>query len=320
LNGGFFYNVLYSITDRDQIMKSTINIATATGCIAIFLWGILALLSKLAGQFPPFQLLALCFTIAFVFMCVKWLVTGQSMGILAKQPAKAWIIGCSGLFLYHACYFFALKYAPVLEVSLIAYLWPLLIVLFSALLPGEKLYIKHILGAVISLIGCWVLLGGTESSFNAQYLTGYLFAAACSVIWASYSVSSRLVKKVPTDAVGLFCGVCAVLGWGCHFLLEESYIPQQSSQWLAVLGLGLGPLGLAFFAWDFGIKKGNIQLLGVLSYATPLISTWMLISFTDIEPSATIYTACTAIVLGALVASMQWRKLLRIKTLKLKRA
>jgi len=301
-------------------MKSTANIATATGCIAIFLWGILALLSKLAGNFPPFQLLALCFSIAFIFMCIKWRISKQSIATLAKQPILAWVIGCSGLFLYHACYFFALNYAPVLEVSLIAYLWPLLIVLFSALLPGEKLYLKHILGAVIALLGCWILLGGAESSFNAQYLTGYLFAAACSIIWASYSVSSRLVAKVPTDAVGLFCGVCAVLGWSSHFLLEESYIPEQSSQWLAVLGLGLGPLGLAFFAWDFGIKKGNIQLLGVLSYATPLISTWMLISFTDIEPSTTIYIACSAIVCGALTASIQWRKLLNIATLSSQRS
>ena len=288
-------------------MHKTISSATAIGCIAIFLWGVLALLSKLAGDFPPFQLLALCFSIAFVFMCFKWMVYGQSIRALAKQPMLAWIIGCGGLFFYHASYFLALAHAPVLEVSLIAYLWPLLIVLFSALLPNQKLYFKHILGALISLFGCWILLGGAQSNFNGDYLTGYLYAAACSIIWASYSVSSRLVAKVPTDAVGLFCGVCAVLGWICHFAFESTYLPQQNSQWLAVLGLGLGPLGLAFFAWDFGIKKGNIQLLGVLSYATPLITTMLLIVFTDITATAGIYIACSAIVLGALTASINWR-------------
>jgi drug/metabolite transporter (DMT)-like permease len=290
--------------------------ATAIGCIAIFLWGVLALFSKLAEQFPPFQLLAMCFSIAFVFMLIKWLVFGKSIIQLAKQPISAWLTGTLGLFLYHACYFFALKNAPVLEVSLIAYLWPLLIVFFSALLPGESLYAKHILGAIISLIGCWVLLGGHESNFNSNYLFGYLLALACSIIWATYSVTARMIKQVPTDAVGLFCALCAILGWGCHFLLETTYIPSSSNQWLAVLGLGLGPLGLAFFAWDIGLKKGNIQLLGVLSYATPLISTLMLIFFTDIKATTTIYIACTTIVFGALIASLHWKSLwLMVKTL-----
>ncbi|MEH6444075.1 MAG: EamA family transporter [Oceanospirillaceae bacterium] len=280
-------------------------LATAIGCIAIFLWGVLALLSKLAGDFPPFQLLAMCFSIAFIFMLIKWAIYKQSILVLAAQPLSAWLIGCLGLFLYHACYFFALANAPVLEVSLIAYLWPLLIVLFSAFLPGEKLLFKHVLGAMISLMGCWILLGGAGSNFNSSYLTGYLLAAACAILWATYTVLSRLVKQVPTDTVGLFCGVCALLGWLCHFYLEQSYFPENTQQWLAVLSLGLGPLGLAFFAWDYGVKQGNIQLLGVLSYATPLISTAMLITFTDILPSSTLYIACSAIILGALIASIK---------------
>ena len=287
--------------------KHFITSATAIGCIAIFLWGILALFAKQAASFPPFQLLAMCFSIAFIFMLIKWFIFKQSIKQLIKQPLNAWLIGCSGLFLYHVCYFFALANAPVLEVSLIAYLWPLLIVLFSALLPGEKLYVKHCLGALIALFGCWVLLGGVNSNFNLSYLNGYLFAAACSVIWALYSVASRLVKQVPTDAVGLFCGVTAILGWLCHFMLEETYIASQLSQWLAVIGLGLGPLGLAFFAWDYGIKKGNIQLLGVLSYLTPLISTLMLILFSDALATITLYIACFAIISGALIASIEWR-------------
>jgi drug/metabolite transporter (DMT)-like permease len=292
------------------------NAGTLIGCIAIVLWGLLALFSKVADAFPPFQLLAMCFSIATVFMILKWVIYKDSLSTLLQQPLSAWLIGCSGLFLYHACYFFALANAPVLEVSLIAYLWPFLIVLFSALLPGERLYLKHILGAVVSLLGCWVLLGGADSSFNQDYLLGYLLAAACSLIWAGYSVCSRLVKSVPTDAVGLFCAVAALLGWIAHACLESFYLPKVSTQWLGVIGLGLGPLGLAFFAWDYGVKRGNIQLLGVLSYATPLISTAMLIMFSDVTASSAIYFACIAIILGALIASLDWSMLLKKRLMK----
>jgi len=38
-----------------------------------------------------------------------------------------------------------------------------------------------------------------------------------------------------------------------------------------VVALGLGPVGLAFFTWDVGMKRGDIQMLGTLSYAAPLL-------------------------------------------------
>ena len=38
-------------------------------------------------------------------------------------------------------------------------------------------------------------------------------------------------------------------------------------------GLGIGPVGAAFYAWDIGMKRGDIRVLGAASYATPLLST-----------------------------------------------
>ena len=48
--------------------------------------------------------------------------------------------------------------------------------------------------------------------------------------------------------------------------------------WLALLGLGLGPVGAAFLLWDIGMKGGSVPLLGVLSYASPILSTALLVA------------------------------------------
>lgn len=289
-----------------KVKAVTKTSATSIGFIAILLWGLLALLTSFSGNIPPFQLLAMCFTQTFILMLAKWLIKGESIIGYMKQPVAAWILGISGLFGYHFCYFVALSKAPALEASLIAYLWPLLILLFSTFLPGEKLLIRHVIGAVLSLVGCWLLLGGAEAGqnggFDSEYLVGYLFAAACSLIWSSYSVLSRMVKKVPTDALGWFCGASAVMGWLCHFTMEETVIPSHVIQWVGVFGLGLGPVGLAFFFWDYGMKYGDIQLLGVLSYSAPLISTVVLVLFTDAVYTHTLLVACSLIMGGALIA------------------
>ena len=282
---------------------NSVNRATAIGFISIVLWGMLALLTSLTnGRIPPFQMLAMTFAIAFLLMLGNWWRQGKSGLEYLKQPPLAWLLGVGGLFGYHFLYFLAMANAPVVEVSLIAYLWPLLIVLLSALLPGEHLSKYHLMGAVLALAGCWVLIGGGSSGFSSQYLMGYLAALGCAILWAVYSVASRLVKQVPTDAVGWFCGVTALLGLICHLLLETTVWPADWKEWLGVIGLGLGPVGLAFFTWDYGVKHGNLQLLGVLSYAAPLISVVLLILAGKAEPSLSVLFACLAIVGGAFIA------------------
>lgn len=283
--------------------------ATLIGSISVLLWGTLALLTSLTGgSIPPFQLMAMSFAIAFVLMSLNWWRKG-SLGLKhLRQPARAWMIGVGGYFFYHFCYFLAMTKAPAIEVSLLAYLWPLLIVLLSALLPGEKLLTRHILGAVLALAGCWILLGSGNADFNFDYLEGYLLAGACALIWSSYSVLSRLVKSVPTDAVGWFCALTALLAAVCHLLIEEWVTPDNWTAWIGIIGLGLGPVGFAFFTWDHGVKHGNIQLLGTLAYGAPLISTLLLILFDKGDASLSVVYACVLIVGGSIIAGLKLQK------------
>lgn len=283
---------------------TSVKTATWIGSISVFLWGTLALLTRLTGgKIPEFQLMAMTFGIAFLLMCARWLKAGHSGWRYLKQPPLAWVIGVAGLFGYHFAYFKAMTLAPAVEVSLLAYLWPLLIVLFSALLPGERLRLQHVLGALLALLGCWLLIGRNSGGLDLNHLDGYLVALGCALIWSSYSVLSRLVKSVPTDAVGWFCGVTAVLALICHLQWETTVWPVGWAQWTGVVGLGLGPVGIAFFTWDYGVKHGNIQLLGTLAYSAPLISVILLILAGFGQATLGVVAASLLIVLGSLTAS-----------------
>ena len=222
-------------------------------------------------------------------------------------PPSVWLLGVGGLFGYHAFYFSALRLAPPAEAGLISYLWPLLIVLMSALLPGEKLRLAHIGGALFGFSGVVLLIGGRAGgfTFDPAYTTGYLLALCCAFIWSGYSVLSRRFSAVPTDAVAAFCLVTAALSFLAHALLETTIWPGGLTQWLAVLGLGLGPVGAAFYVWDHGVKHGDIRLLGVASYAAPVLSTLILILAGFAEPTLSLAAATALIVTGALLASWQ---------------
>lgn len=282
---------------------ASVNAATWIGSVSVLLWGTLALLTKLSGgEIPEFQLMAMTFAIAFLLMCIRWFRSGHSGVRYLRQSTFAWCLGVGGLFGYHFAYFKAMTLAPAVEVSLLAYLWPLLIVLLSSLLPGESLRGQHVVGALLALVGCWLLIGRNTDGFVWENMNGYLVALSCALIWSSYSVLSRLVRSVPTDAVGWFCGVTAILALVCHLLWEETVWPTDLAQWVGVVGLGLGPVGIAFFTWDYGVKHGNIQLLGTLAYSAPLISVILLILAGYGQATVAVIGASALIVTGSLIA------------------
>lgn len=276
--------------------------ATLVGLTAILMWSLLSVLTVATGRIPAFQLLAMTFAIAATFAFASFLFRPAAFGAL-KQPPIAWAVGVGGLFGYHALYFLALRFAPPAEAGLLNYLWPLLIVLFSSALPGERLAAHHVIGAVLGLVGTVLLFAGNTGSFMRSQIPGFAAAIVAAFVWASYSVMSRRLKAVPTDAVAGFCLATALLAAAVHMMVETTVWPETSLQWLAVIGLGIGPVGAAFFAWDIGMKRGDIRVLGAASYATPLLSTAFLILAGFAKPSANIAIAAILIAGGGLIAA-----------------
>jgi drug/metabolite transporter (DMT)-like permease len=276
--------------------------ATLTGFAAILMWSFLALLTAASGKMPPFQLSAICFAIGSVPGIVVLILKPQRLKLL-RQPAKVWIVGIAGLFGYHFLYFTALRNAPAVEAGLIAYLWPLLIVVGSALLPGERLRWYHVTGAIAGLAGTILIVGRNGFHFEGAYAIGYCAAFLCAFTWSGYSLLTRRFDAVSTDVVTGFCLATSVLSLACHVGLETTIWPETILQWIAVVGLGLFPVGAAFYAWDYGVKNGDIQILGAASYAAPLLSTLILTLFGFAEPSWGIAGACLLVTGGAVLAA-----------------
>jgi drug/metabolite transporter (DMT)-like permease len=280
-----------------QLSRST---ATFIGFTAVLLWSLLAFLTAASGTVPAFQLTAVTFAIGGASLLLIRPGAIRAM----RQPLPVWLLGVGGLFGYHFCYFFALRNAPPVEAGLINYLWPLLIVVFSALLPGERLRWQHLAGCALALFGAvLVVTRGQGFGFDVQYSLGYAAALCAAIIWAAYSVLSRRFAAVSSDAIAGFCLVTALLATICHLLLEPTVWPGNPWQWAALIGLGLGPVGLAFFVWDIGVKRGDIQVLGAASYSAPLLSTLILILTGYATYSHLILIACLLITAGAVLAA-----------------
>lgn len=281
------------------------NRATAIGFLAVLLWSTLALTTVLTAPVPPFQLSAMTFAIGGV-AGLGWAAASGRLHRLGGVPPAALAFGTAGLFGYHALYFSALRLAPPAPAGLIAYLWPLLIVLLSGLLPGERLTPRHVLGAFAAFAGAALLIltrEGDPAAAAPAPVLGFALAAGCAVVWAVYSLGSRRLAAVPSEAVALTCLATAGLSALAHLAVEQTLWPAGAAGWWAVAALGAGPVGAAFFLWDIGVKGGDIQILGTAAYAAPVLSTLLLVVAGAAAPSPALLAAAVLIAGGAALAA-----------------
>ncbi len=274
--------------------------ATLLGAMALLLWAFLAPSARLAHPLPPLLLTGLGFAVGGGLALL--LVAAKGRLALLRQPALAWAHGVGGLAGFHALYFASLALAPAVEANLLNYLWPLLIVVLSAPILGLPLGPWRLAGVLLGLAGAALLLGA-GAAFPASAALGFGCALLSALTWALYSVLSRCMAAVPTEAVAGFCLASAALALLAHLAFETMPAGLSALQVAAVLLLGLGPMGAAFFLWDIGMKQGDPRLLGTLAYATPVASTLLLAASGEGTLGWRALAAAALVAGGGLVAS-----------------
>ncbi len=270
---------------------------------AIVLWATLAPIGSFLGDLPPFFMTAIGLLVGSLIAVVV------SRGKLSRLrvPPKTLLIGVYGLFGFHAALFAALQLAPAVQANLINYLWPLLIIVLAPLfLKGTSLRPKHVIAALVGFAGAALAItsGGVITEGG---VIGYLFALLAAIIWATYSLLTKRVPHFDSSAVGVFAFASGLLALGAHFVFEAPVSPGPV-QWMLLLVLGLGPLGGAFYLWDYALKNGDPQRIGLLSFLTPLLSTTLLLLATGKELTWLLAASGLLIIGAAVFGNRSWSK------------
>lgn len=276
-------------------------VALALCLLSILIWSTLAVLGSRLGHLSPFLSVGVALTLGGLVGLAKvrdW-----------KVPPTTFLLGVGGIFGYHALLFMAFRLAPAVEVNLLQYLWPLLIVVLSPLyLTDHSLGSHHVVGSILGLTGATLVISGGRLSLDLARLPGYLLALAAALTWSSYSLLTKRVRPFPTGAVGGFClasGLLSLGFYGLETLASGNTLQSLTYQdWTYLVLLGLGPMGAAFYTWDAALKLGDARIIGALAYLTPLLSTLNLVVMGGKSLSWVSVAAMVLIVLGAGVGSL----------------
>lgn len=264
---------------------------------AVILWGSLAALGASLSNIPPFLLTG-------IGLIIGGLVSLPLAKFDFKKLKVSWtalLVGVYGLFGYHAALFAGLQNAPSVQANLVNYLWPLLIVVLAPLfIPGTNLTLRHVLAAIAGFVGAGLaILSGTE--LVSGFAIGYVFAFFAAIFWSTYSL---LTKRITfrTEAVGTFALASGVLALLVHVIFEPA-TSIAPSDWVLLLAIGVGPMGASFYLWDYALKTGSPQRVGLIAFLTPLISTTLLLVVTGTPLSPLLAISAALIFTAAFVGS-----------------
>lgn len=276
---------------------------TFLGAIGVALWATETTLITYTTAIPPIETVALAFTFAALLSPLAWWVTGDDPLEAFRLPLRVWVLMVGSLVGYHACIYYATQKAPPAPAALLQGTTPLVIVIGSAFLPGERLRWWHLAGAGLGFVGVLMLIesGGNEAVDGGAVFYLALIGGAAA-LWGLYSITTRGLPGVPSSALGVFYMLAAFLCLGLHLSVEE-WVTPDPAELAAIAGLGILPMGLAIYLWDYGCKHGDIQALGTFSYVEPFIGAALVAAFTSGTLGTDMLWSGVLVVGGAVVAS-----------------
>ena len=252
-------------------------------------------------ELSTLELMFYSFTSAGVFLYLKDLAVSRSFKIYL--PSKGGILlGIWGIFLYHLVYYHALDHAPLAEGAILATTWSFWIVVFGSILKSKRLKPMVVITALAGLGGAaLVISSGKALEFNPSHLKGYCLALCCGLIWSSFSVAIPLMK-FNRDPMTTFTLMAALLS-GLLFAGTGPH-PQPSLQaLLSAVYLGTVPLGLSFFLWNRAVSRGNLAVIGFLSYLTPPLAVLLVALIHHQQVAPQVIAGMVVIIAAAIVGN-----------------
>lgn len=286
---------------------------TIYGLLAIVLWSTsVALVRSISEKAGPITSGAFVYIISGFLLFFVFLRKRGSFKQICSLP-PLYLFGCGVLFVINTITFYisigsANNHIQTLEVSMINYLWPFLSIIFSLIFLKKKAKVSLIPSSLIALSGIVLVLTSrivtTWSSFVSNIMTNpsaYAFAAVAAFSWALYSnLTRRWGEKCSVGGVPIF-----ILFSGCGLLCLRLFYAETITfsyrLLIEVLVLSFATAA-AYALWDESMRKGDVIVVMIFSYMTPLLSTFMACFYLGYVPNTTFWIGVICVCVGSLLS------------------
>ncbi len=249
--------------------------ATALGLGAILLWSTNAVVAKHAlAQLSVPQVMTFQFAGALaVFLLMRCWEPSKSN---TRLPIEVFVLGMVGLVGTVVFQYLAFSFGPIAIANMLAYAWPLLTALLYILSGSSSTPRLLAVVSAVGFVGVALIIGAPNLPREGDdFPWGYLFAVGSAIFMAAYSMGIARIRQSPADAL-IPASFFGLVGMGVWWAASSGASLTVNSVFAAFY-LGLGPMGLGYVLWSYAMKTGQVGPLSTLGYATPVLSTLLLV-------------------------------------------
>lgn len=291
-------------------MEKRSGLGTLGGLTSVLIWSLTAPVMALAMGVDPFLYVALGDGVGALAFVVLWILRRENpLPELRIVPLWFYGLGLIGIGLHNITWVAAVQNAPPLEATLIIYTWPLLVIVLTTISLKQKLRWYHTVAGVLGLAGVAALLAGRGLALGQfALMPGHGWAVVCSVSWSVFSAVSARYSYLSSKFLGVVFLMSSVINGSIWLFLGAPPAPGVS---LTIVGVASIGFALSYAAWDFGMKHGNAQMIGVLSFLTPVLSAVCLVALGQAEVTVSLLLALGLVMLGIGIARFGEARLAR---------
>ena len=278
---------------------------------AVVIWSTTAALVKsLLTAIPTYEALFLSSLTASMFLLIQQGVRG-GLQVFRAYDGRGYLsmagLGFVGLFLSLGFYFYGLTQLTSQEACILNYLWPMMIVIFSALLLGEKITVRTAVALLLSFSGVVVLTLGGDGHAEGNALLGSLACVTAALCYGLFCVLNKKRNVNPTVMMTVSWGVTALCSLPVT-RMTETWVALSWMQWGGILWFGIIVNAVGYLWWTMALQGArNSAMVANLAYFVPLLSLVVSAITLGEEMSSAAFLALVLIMGGILLQSVRRR-------------
>ena len=279
--------------------------ANLLGLSSVLIWaGVVGGVKIVTEQLTPLLGIALLYSVSALSMVML------TPGALKFSLPTKYLLYCGSFFvLYEILFLSSIGLSRTREEALILamvnYLWPSLTLLFAYFYRQISFRFPAFLGLLVSVFGLGIVINPQLFHFSlfwnviSQNPTAYFLAFIAAILWSFYCVLTRKYAQ-GHNGIPLFFCLTAISLWGIFGVSDQHWQTPSNTLWIVILIMGI-LIGIAYKNWNQSLQFGQIQLLLLATYFTPVLSSIFASVLLRTVPEWTFWIGTCLVSFGAIV-------------------
>lgn len=302
---------------ENALMKKKRHIAYFNLALCILLWAAIPVVTKkILVELDNLQTLFYSTIFSCLVMGVLMVIQNKIQE-LNKNSRKEYLtmacLGFLGNYLYYVLLYGALERTTASEGFVLAYTWPMLVLVLSFIILKEKVTAKKLIGVLISFSGIIIITTkGNIAGLSLTSLSGDLLAVCGALVFALFSVLGKKHNFDNTISVFVYF-LSALIFLFPTVAAFSSFVIPSFRTWLWLLLNGVLINGVTYVFWFKALEDGETHIISNLLYLTPFISLIYIAIFLREKILLSSFIGLSVIVLGVLLQYVRLEPVLKRK-------